>query len=182
MDTTLGVLKGIFSLFCPTDKDFGGEHIDLYNFRQREWRITGGISIGGQRLDRKLKDDEIKFLLSLDKVFFGKRIEYADSGGGERQRADECTIMPSVIYETKPKPGEEKGEIKYKPVQELMERIIVPIEALEEARKIAKQNSFECSRIVGFETAMDLAAAEQAHETVKARNRIRLLKSAKARG
>jgi hypothetical protein len=151
LDNLLGILKCVCSLFYPSDKDIRGEHEDLYFFHQREWRIIGGISMDGEELDRELTKAKKKFLLSHDRVFFEKKITYAD--GKERSLVDGCTIMPAVLYEAK----EDKSR-KSKPVQELVQRIIVPKKSLEEARKIAEKNKFDCTRIVDFETAMELAA------------------------
>ena len=148
IDDILGALQGIGSLFYPTDKDYKNEHEDLYYFRQREWRIHSGIVVDGKRLDRELTLTEKKYLLSLDRRFYSKKILYADKK--KRARLAGCSYMPFVVYESKTRPKKkttEKSTVS-KPVQELVQRIIVPKEALKEARAIAKQNNFDRFRIV----------------------------------
>jgi hypothetical protein len=79
----------------------------------------------------------------------------------------EYTFIPEILTEA--------GS---KPVQEFVKRIIVPKEALNEARAIAKQNNFDLSRIVDFVSAMELAALESEYETAKNQRRIQLICSA----
>jgi hypothetical protein len=179
-DNFLGALQGIGSLLYPTDKDYEGEHVDLYNFRQREWRVNAGICVDGKQLDRELTPQEKKVLMSIDSGFFEKKITYAD--GTRLSRIDVCTVMPDVIYKPKPEPGEEKKEpeTKLKPVRELIERIIVPKEALEKARAIAGQNHFDPAYIVDFASAMELEALESEYELIKNQRRIQLIRSAQA--
>ncbi|MCL2443101.1 MAG: hypothetical protein FWD13_06490 [Treponema sp.] len=156
MDTMLGILQSICSLFYPTDNDFKKNNGKLYYFRQREWRITSGLSVNGKPLDRMLDDDEKKVLLSLDNTFYNKKIWVANNL--EQQKlVDECTILPLIAYETKPKSGKEKRKTENRPIQEYVKRIIVPKEALEESIKIAKENGFDCSKIIDFDTAMKKA-------------------------
>jgi len=171
VDGLLGIIKCICSLLYPSDKDFGGEHEDLYFFRQREWRIIGGISMDGEHLDRELNKSEKNFVLSIDPAFFGKKITYADRK--EQSLLDGCTIMPSVLYEAKL----DKSR-KSKPVQDLVQRIIVPKTALKDAKVIAEKNNFDSSRVVDFETAMDIAACDLEYESVKTQCRIQMLKAA----
>jgi len=153
MNTTIGTLKGIGSLFYPTDKDYEGKHEDLYNFRQREWRITAGITINGQRLDRELTIDEKDALLKFDSVFYGKKFTYAN--WEELKRVDGCFYIQQGICEIVPEQEQKtkKESIKLKPVQEFVSRIIVPKEALNDARAIAEQNHFDPTRIVDFDHA-----------------------------
>jgi hypothetical protein len=125
----------------------------------------------GKELDRELTKAEKKFLLSHDPVFFGKKITYAD--GKERNLVDGCTIMPSVLYEAK----EDKSR-KSKPVQELIQRIIVPKTALQAAKAVAKRYNFDSSRIVDFESAMKHEIRESEYDSVKTQSRIQMLKAA----
>ncbi|MDR2701289.1 MAG: hypothetical protein LBB72_02525 [Spirochaetaceae bacterium] len=180
MDAMLGALKGIGSLFYPTDKDFGGVHEDLYNFRQREWRITAGITVDGQRLDRELTTDEKNALIEHDPDFFGKIEIYAN--WEKLNRADGCFYMKNGISKIVPKQEQENKEksIELKPVQEFVKRIIVPKEALEKARAIAEQNNFDPARVVDFVNAMELEALEPEYEAAKNQRRIQLLRSAQA--
>jgi hypothetical protein len=168
VETLLGALQGISSLFYPTDKDYRGEHEDLYYFRQREWRITAGISIDGKRLDQELNIEEKKLLMKIDPDFFGGKITDADSNK-EIDRLEKCFYMPAVICETKQKQDRktEEKSTEFKPIRDFIERIIMPKASLEEARKIAKKNDFNPDRIVDFETAMELAALELKHESAK---------------
>jgi hypothetical protein len=167
MDALLGALKGISSLLYPTDKDIDGKHEDLYYFRQREWRITDGISVNGKQLDRNLTTKEKKILMSIDSNLFGRNITYADRT--ERQRIDGCSVIPEILCET-----------GLKPVQEFVERIIVPKEALEKARAIAKKNHFDPARVVDFVSAMELEAIKSEYEAAKNQRRIQLIRSAQA--
>jgi len=155
MDTTLGTLKSMGSLFYPTDKDHEGEHEDLYNFRQREWRITAGISMNGQRLDRELTTDEKNALLELYPVFFGKKETYAN--WEELNRAEGCFYMQNGICEIVPEQEQKtkKESVKLKPIQEFVERIIVPKEALEKSRAVAEKNHFDPACVVDFVSATE---------------------------
>ena len=168
MDAILGAIKGIGSLFYPTDKDYEGEHEDLYYFRQREWRITAGLSVNGKRLDKKLNDIQKGFLMSIDSGLFEKNIAFAD-GKEKRSRIEECSIIPEILTETGPKP-----------VHDFVERIIVPKEALEKAKAVAEKNHFDPARVVDFLSAMELAALESEYETAKNQRRIQLIRSAQA--
>jgi DNA-dependent RNA polymerase auxiliary subunit epsilon len=118
--------------------------------------------------------------MSIDSGFFGKKVIFAN--GEERERIDVCTVMPEVVYKPKPEPGKKKAEpeTKSKPVRELIERIIVPKEALEKARTVAEKNHFEPACVVDFVSAMELAALEAEYEAVKNQRRIRLIRSAQA--
>jgi hypothetical protein len=179
MDSVLGALLGITSLFYPTDKDYGGEYEDLYNFRQREWRITAGISVNGKRLDRELTLGEKKILMSIDSRFFEKEITYTD--GIVRSLVEGCYYMPSVLCETEIKTGEKtEKKIGWKPVQEFVKRIIVPKEALEKARAVAEQNHFDPARVVDFVSAMELEAIKSEYEAAKNQRRIQHIRSAQA--
>jgi len=180
MDNCIGALRGIASLLYPADIDYEGEHEDLYYFRQREWRVNAGIVVEGKQLDHELTQEEKDALIKTDPGFFERKIICADRK--KHRRVDVCSFMPAVVYKEKPQPGEEKTEkeTKVKPVRELIERIIVPKPALEEARAIAEKNHFDPARVVDFVTAMNLAALELEYEAAKNQCRIQLIRSAQA--
>jgi len=171
MDHLLGVLQGVSFLFYPTDKDLEGDFDELYYFRQREWRICAGARVEGQALYRRLTKDEKTAFIEQDKSFFEKEIVYAT--GEKLRRVDECYFMTNAAHKDK-----QKNDIELIPVRQFVERIIVPKEALKDATAIADQYGFARSRIVDFESAMELAICESEYEVVKTQCRIQMLKAA----
>jgi hypothetical protein len=140
IDAMLDALKSIGSLFYPTDNDYKGEHKELYNFRQREWRITAGLSVDGKQLDKDVSDEHKELLMAIDSAFYEKEMLYADMV--KRRVIEKCTVMPAVLCET-----------GLKPVREFVERIIVPKKALKKAQIIAEENHFDPVRVIDFVTA-----------------------------
>ena len=179
MDDLLGALQGVCSLFYPTDNDYEGEYKELHFFRQREWRITAGISADGKPLCKEPDKDQIKTLMSIDSAFFDNKIICAT--GEEIRRIEGCYFMPDVIREIKPEPEQkDKGKItELVPVQHFVKRVIVPKAVLQEAKAVAEKYSFDSSRVVDFETAMDIAANELEYESAKIQGRIQMLKAAR---
>jgi hypothetical protein len=106
------------SLFYPTD----GEHVDerLGYYRQREWRITAGYSLNGIPRARDLTDLEKSNLLEIDSRFWSRAL--ADDPGAF-QRIDKAVALTQ--------PGSAD-------LLAMATRLIVPREALVEARKLFK--------------------------------------------
>jgi hypothetical protein len=67
-DLMIGVLSLAQTLFYPTDDE---THDDLLSYyRQREWRIAGGLLFNGVAHGRPLTDDEKKRVLEIDERFW----------------------------------------------------------------------------------------------------------------
>jgi hypothetical protein len=143
-DQIQGALQGFASLFYPTDMDYWNKEEkrdyceQLYYFRQREWRIIRGISIAGKTVDEQLSDDEKKFLLEIDRNFYGpgeKEIVFADRE--RRPKVCECTVI---------------RRIDGKPAGEKIEYIIVPTGKVKDAKELAKNHGFNPDKIVDMKT------------------------------
>jgi hypothetical protein len=76
-----GILNLTQSLFYPTDDERHDEHLAYY--RQREWRITAGMRLGGVQHGHAATDAERKRLLEIDRRFWNK--EESDKDGTFRR-------------------------------------------------------------------------------------------------
>jgi hypothetical protein len=109
-DMLAASLGGILNFFYPADDiDRNGP---LAYYRQREWRITGDISINGRPIMRLPTPAEMQQLSALDSDFFSRELI---TDFGPRKRIDETLVYP--------------GFAEKKMIQ-LATRIIVPRESL----------------------------------------------------
>jgi hypothetical protein len=89
------------------------------NYRQREWRITGNLSVRGEELMRLPSAELISHLLDIDADFFGR--EYPPGTG--KRIADNVYLYPGM------------GN---KPLIELVNRVFVPAGVVDQATAILK--------------------------------------------
>ena len=88
-DMMSGILIGVSNLFYPTDNLHRGKLLDYY--RQREWRLIGNISMGGQAMSRKPQNEEIKIIRETNPEFWNKKIS---DGKREFDRHTETLVYP----------------------------------------------------------------------------------------
>jgi len=112
----IGVLSLVQTLFYPTDDEL---HDDLLSYyRQREWRIVGGLLFNGVAHGRQLTDVEKGRLLMIDKRFWSRQI--SDDQGAFR-RIDETVVI---------------DRFEGKPISALLSSIFVPPEAFDRTRSL----------------------------------------------
>jgi hypothetical protein len=110
------VLSLVQTLFYPTDDEF---HDDLLSYyRQREWRIVGGLLFNGIAHGRALVDSEKTLLMAIDNRFWSKEI--TDDQFSFR-RIDEAVVI---------------SEFEGKPITSFISAIIVPPEAYDKAKDL----------------------------------------------
>ena len=114
-DVLASAVRTMAGLFQPVERSIAdpSQRERLSYYRQREWRLLGGIRIGETLCDRPLTSGEKETLLSIDSEFFGRSRDFLD---GPARVVDRCAYIPG-----------DGGT----PVHELIEKIIVPHNALE---------------------------------------------------
>lgn len=95
---------------------------DLLYYRQREWRLLGGLSLHGLPCDRDLFEWERDKVLSIDEEFFGRVHSFPD---GRARLVDRCRLI-SHVDDT--------------PVTELIDQLLVPAESVSEVRALVRQD------------------------------------------
>jgi hypothetical protein len=109
----VGILSLTQNLFYPTDDERHDDQLAYY--RQREWRITAGMRVGGVQHGHLATDADKKRLLEIDPKFWSK--EETDKDGTFR-RVDQAYVIDTF-----------DGA----PIAEVIERLIVPAECGSEA-------------------------------------------------
>ncbi len=112
----VGILKLTQNLFYPTDDERHDDQLAYY--RQREWRITGGMRVGGVEHGHAATDAEKKLLLEIDRRFWSK--EEADKEGTFR-RVDQANVI---------------DRFDGAHIAELIEKVIAPAECTSEAANL----------------------------------------------
>jgi hypothetical protein len=144
-----GAIQCLCSLFYTTDNEHltKDEEKFLYYFRQREWRIAPGMSIKGAIQDEEIvpkcyvnaKMLEIRnAIIDVDEDFFTKELDFYFSGR-RYQRIDLCRILRKI---------NKTDDKKVKPIQEYINKIIVPDELYDKVLGIAEKNRFHKEKIV----------------------------------
>ena len=112
----IGALSLTESLFYSTDND----HLDeaLAYYRQREWRITGGYDINGVPRGRPLTPDEKARIAAIDPRFWNWDHNISNETS---KRIDRALVL---------------NPFNGKSVTDSASRIIVPLDALEQAREL----------------------------------------------
>jgi len=126
-----GAIQGFSSLFYFTD-DVDRPTELLHYFWQREWRIVQGISINGNVQDRELTYNEKEATLGVDEKYFGF-VPVFDFCTGRHRRIDMCRLLP---------------EINSKPIQEFINRILIPSNLYKQAISIAQASGFPETKII----------------------------------
>ncbi|MBI3884137.1 MAG: hypothetical protein HY302_00145 [Opitutae bacterium] len=109
-------ITGTLNLFYPTDGHT--ENSTMVNYRQREWRIIGNVSVKGVSLMKRLNPEERDQLQRIDAEFFGRVLECPL---GDVPLLDACLMYPKL-----------NGE----PIIELVNRVIVPDSAVAKAKNV----------------------------------------------
>jgi hypothetical protein len=104
----VGILNLTQNLFYPTDDERHDDQLAYY--RQREWRLTAGMRVGGVQHGHAATESEKKQLLEIDPRFWST--EETDKGGTFR-RVDQAYLI---------------DQFEGAPIAELIERLIVPAE------------------------------------------------------
>jgi len=132
-------LEGALNFFYPADARNSDA---LKYYRQREWRISVNYAINGEEVMRLPSEALIARLLALDGDFFGRVFPPSDQ----------------IISNTSIKDISQKRLVDWayvlsgldgKHILELVRRVIVPDDAVEEARKILASIKL-ASAVVGF--------------------------------
>ena len=84
----VGILNLTQNLFYPTDDERHDDQLAYY--RQREWRITAGMRVGGVQHGHAATDAEKKRLLEIDQRFWGKEETDKD---GTFHRVDQAYVI-----------------------------------------------------------------------------------------
>jgi hypothetical protein len=116
LELMVGILNLTQSLFYPTDDERHDDQLAYY--RQREWRITAGMRVGGVQHGHAATDADKKRLLEIDTRFWSK--EETDKDGTFR-RVDQAYIIE---------------QFEGARIAEVIERLIVPVECECEARDL----------------------------------------------
>jgi hypothetical protein len=111
-------INGMLNLFYPADDLHHNQALAYY--RQREWRITGNLALHGQNIMRSPEQNEIVGLQNVDAEFFGREL---NAPLGKVQLLNECLVYPGLGG---------------KRMMELVNRVIVPAKAVENAKAILK--------------------------------------------
>jgi len=131
-----GAIQGMASLFYPSDLNYNNEFKMLHYYNQHEWRIVGGISINGNRLDTSLNLEEKDMLQEIDKSFFTKEFPY---GREKDLLINGCSVI-KIVNE--------------KSIHNFITRIIVPSGQLAIAKEIADRYCFPKEKIVSINQAI----------------------------
>lgn len=114
-----GGINGILNLFYPADDLHHNQALAYY--RQREWRVTGNLALHGKNIMRSPEQNEIAELQNIDADFFGKEL---NAPLGKVPLLNECLVYP---------------RFGGKRMMELVNRVIVPAQAVENAKAILKE-------------------------------------------
>ena len=109
-------LGALLNFFYPADNRKGDGVLDYY--RQREWRVACEFNISGQKVVREVTLSEREQILRIDSEFFTRTI---DSDFGPVERLSKSLILPGLYG---------------KRLIEMVRRVIVPTDALEQAKSI----------------------------------------------
>ncbi len=92
-DVLTGTIKALGSLFYSTER---ADDPFLSHYRQREWRIIGGVRKNGREVSAPISEELRRALLELDAGFFGRTI-YLPIGA--KTLVDECEAFggPSSV-------------------------------------------------------------------------------------
>lgn len=115
-DLMIGILTIVQNLFYPTDDE--GHDDTLSYYRQREWRLIGGLHFNGIPHGRPLTDDEKQQVRSIDERFWSREI--ADKDGSFR-RVDEAVVLDVA---------------EGRSIKEFIMAVLVPPQAYDRARAI----------------------------------------------
>jgi hypothetical protein len=118
----LGALRSMASLFYPTD-DLQRTDLLAY-YRQREWRLFSGAFLNGKPTTNVTTAQQREELLTLDREFFSKELEFPD---GKYSLAAKAHYFSHV---------NDRHVLTY------ASRIITPPEQRDEARAILKKFEF----------------------------------------
>lgn len=121
-------LEGALNLFYPAD---GRNREALKYYRQREWRISGNYAINGEELMRLPSEAMISRLLALDGDFFGRQFPPAEHlisnttirDASQKRLVDWVYVLPGIAGQR---------------ILQIVRRVIVPEDAVENARKIVQ--------------------------------------------
>ena len=112
-------INAVLNFFYPADNHHHSKELSYY--QQREWRITGNITLRGVNVMRNVKPHEVEILLGFDPEFFGKKLSFPPN--------EFSLLSESLMY-----PGFEG-----KHMMEFVNRVIVPASAIEEAKAILRK-------------------------------------------
>jgi len=101
LESTIKILS---NFFYPTEKNgynslenerksYKSKIPDLSYYRQREWRIVGGVNVVGEETERELTQMEKDFLLYVDFDFYSRKLI---TPIGEIKLLDECRILKEI--------------------------------------------------------------------------------------
>jgi hypothetical protein len=123
IDEYIGAIRTIFNLFYWTGSQanqIGNEARDeLKYWREREWRVIGGLSVSLGRNARQVTPAEANVLQDLNRPYFGERVTIDGIG---RPLTELCLVV---------------AEVDGKPIRDVIEDIIVPVGATDQAKMIA---------------------------------------------
>ena len=71
-DHSIGMLSVFLNMFYPTDNAYSGELLGYY--RQREWRLIGGVDFNARPIARSLTDKEKARLIKIDGEFWTREL------------------------------------------------------------------------------------------------------------
>jgi len=113
-----GVLHAVQNLFYPTD-DAHTEDALLQYYRQREWRIIPGLSVGGTQYCKPITASEQKEkLLAIDERFWGTQFP---DGSSNHRRVDDAFFI---------------ADFEGRHISEWIEKVIVPSDAFSEGKQL----------------------------------------------
>lgn len=115
-DLMVGVLSLVQTLFYPTDDELHDDPLSYY--RQREWRIAGGLLFNGVAHGRPLLNSEKKLLLGIDSKFWSKQVS---DNEGAFKRIDETVII---------------DRFEGRPIIEFLSAIVVPAQSFDKAKSL----------------------------------------------
>lgn len=129
----LNAFRFISGFFYPTENlGYTGA---LAYYRQREWRILGGMKHRGQEVARALTEAEVEALLALDRAWFERRLTFPT---GEYRRVDQCQYL---------------SEVGGRSFLAWAHRLIVPAEHVQDARELLRQAGVPVPVISGEDLA-----------------------------
>jgi hypothetical protein len=112
-------LMGLLYMFYPADDVSHDDALAYY--RQREWRIARNFAIRGEDVMRRPSEELIKRALNIDATFWGD--EFPRGSGSRRRRAEQLLVYQGIGG---------------KRIIEMVNRVIVPPQAVERAQDILK--------------------------------------------
>jgi hypothetical protein len=116
-------LEGLLHLFYPADDAQRDSSLKYY--RQHEWRIAGNFGVTDEGVMRLPSVELVNRLIEIDAGFFGRQFPPTKSEVSSviKRLADYCYVYPEAAGQR---------------MIELASRVIVPAEAVEQARTILK--------------------------------------------